>query len=390
MARFPSLSWSALAIRESIFSRLARRLAECDGEVYPFYLGDTWLAPPRVAQLPAMAELEGDFYRYGAPPGEPELLEALVDKCRQKNGLHWVDRSCLQVTAGATLALHAAVRALLDPGDELAICAPYWPLIRGIATDAGALPIEIELSQRLYSDPGLDVYELLAEGLTERTRAIFFATPNNPDGKVLPRSALEAIARFARDHNLWVLVDEVYEDFTYGEPHCSLASLEGMASRTITVYSLSKSLALAGYRLGYAVAEPRVMHCLRKVVNHSIYNVPAVLQHLALRALREGDTWMAQARDVFRAAREIATREVGLPHFAPDGGAYLFLNLREYLGNDDEAVVMAFHDRLLSGGVALSPGAPFGSGYRGYARLCFGALPPDRLTAGLAQLRRLL
>ncbi len=390
MARFPSLSGSAQALRESVFARLARRLADYRGEIFPFYLGDTHLLPPDAARIAALVE-DAAHYRYGAPAGEAELLDALVEKCRRRNGLGWVERAALQVTAGATHALHAAVRALLDPGDELLVCAPHWPLIRGIATNAGAVPVEAEVTQRLYADPAYDVYAALAARAGERTRAIYFATPNNPDGKVLPPPALEAIARLARERELWVIADEVYEDLVYQGAHHSIAALDGMAARTVTAFSLSKAYALAGYRLGYVVADPKVMHAIRKVANHSVYNVPAVLQGAGLAALRDGDPWITAARDAYRAARDAASRALaGVPHFLPDGGAYLFLDLRRWIQGSDDESVMRFHDRLLDGGVAVSPGVQFGSAYAAHARLCFTALPPEQTAKGLARLADLL
>ncbi len=393
MARFPSLSWSALAIRESIFSRLARRLAEYQGEVFPFYLGDTYVQPPTPARLDARRDLDdAALYRYGAPAGEAELLDALVEKCRTRNGLGFVERANLQVTAGATLGLAATARALFDPGDEVIIAAPYWPLIRGILTNAGAIAKEVELTQRLYADPSFDVEAALAAQTTEKTRAVYFATPNNPDGKVVPPSVLEAIARFARARDLWVLADEVYEELVFpGHAHRSIAALDGMAARTVTVFSLSKTYALAGLRLGYVVADAPVMQAIRKIVNHMVYNVPAVLQRAGLDAMIGGGGWTNEVRATYLKARDLASGTLqGIPHFVPDGGVYLLLDLRKIIGSDEDEAVMKLHDRLLDGGVALSPGLQFGTQYRAHARLCFTALPIERMEKGLARMRQVL
>jgi aspartate/methionine/tyrosine aminotransferase len=389
MARFPDLSWSAGAIRESVFARLAARLAAHRGRVYPFYLG--YLSPPPAARLAARRDLDDPaLYRYGAPAGEPALLEALAAKCRRESGLAWVDPACIQVTCGATAALAAAARALLDPGDELIVCSPHWPLIRGIATNAGAVPVEVELSQRLYADPEADVASALSAAATDRTRAIYFATPNNPDGKVLDERALSAIARFAAERGLWVIADEVYDALVFDGAHRSIAALPGMAERTVTAFSLSKTYALPGLRLGYLVAPPPVMRAVRKIANHTVYNPPVALQRAGLAALEQGEAWITEARAALRAARDTASAALAaVPHHRADGATYLLLDLRARIG-DTPGAVEAFHDRLLDGGVALSPGEQFGAAYARHARLCFSAVSAPDLAAGLARLVELL
>ncbi len=388
MPRAPGLSSAAGALRESIFSRLAGRLAGHGSSGVPLHLGDTYLAPP-----PAL-HLESDdpaLWRYGAPAGEPMLLEALRRKLHAKNGLSWAQPGNLQVTVGATQALSAAVRALVDPGDEVIVPTPHWPLIRGILTNAGGVPVEVSLSQRLYADPSLDAAALIEPHLTPRTVALYLTTPNNPDGKVLERRHLEQLAALARAHDLWVLADEVYEDLAYARPHLSIATLPGMAERTVTVFSLSKSFALAGYRLGYAVAPEPVMKALRKIANHTVYNVPDVLQRAAARLLDDpaGDRWLAETRRTYLEARDLAARLVSAPHHLPEGATYLFVDLSRYVGAGSEAL-WPLVEQLLDAGVSISPGEQFGAGFERHARLCFTAVAPDRLPIGLERFERVL
>src|SRR5262249_2137424 len=156
-------------------------------------------------------------------------------------------------------------------------------------------------------------------------------TPNNPDGKVLSRGQLERVAELARDRNLWVLSDEVYEDYVYyGAAHVSMAALAGMAERTLSVFSFSKSHAMAGMRLGYVAGPTEVIQHTRKICNHTVYSVPLHLQRGAVRALAHSADFIARAFEAHRAAREEAARSVGAPFFTPEGGAYLFLDLRSY------------------------------------------------------------
>jgi aspartate/methionine/tyrosine aminotransferase len=388
MPRPPELSTAARALRESIFSRLAGKLARHGEDGVPLHLGDTWLPPPPGLRL---EERETALWRYGAPAGEAGLLDALAAKLRARNQLDWVEPAHLQVTVGATQALQAAARAVVEPGDEVVVPTPHWPLIRGIVTNVGGLPIETPLSQLLYEDATRDPAALLERVITPRTVALYVITPNNPDGKVLDRKQLGAIAELARARNLWVLADEVYEDLAYSGEHVSIASLPGMAERTLTVFSLSKSYALAGYRLGYAVGPPALMKAVRKIANHTVYNVPDVLQRAAARLLADpaSDRWLADARTTYLAARELAASLVRAPHHLPDGATYLFLDLAPYVGDQPEAI-WPLVEQLLDEGVSISPGEQFGRGYERHARICFTAVPPNRLQVGLERLDKVL
>jgi aspartate/methionine/tyrosine aminotransferase len=189
MPRVPALSGSARAIRESIFMRLQGRLARHGDDGVPLHLGDTYLPPPPAA-CAALTATPSE-HRYGAPVGEAPLLEALAGKLRGRNQLAWAAPKNLQVTIGATAALAAAARAVLDPGDEIICPTPHWPLIRGIVTNAGGVPVEVPLSQPLYADPQHDAAALLEPAITPRTVALYVTTPNNPDGKQLTRRHLE-------------------------------------------------------------------------------------------------------------------------------------------------------------------------------------------------------
>jgi len=386
MPRPPQLSTAARALRESIFSRLQGKLAQHGHDGVPLHLGDTYLPPPPALRLDDYPAL----HRYGAPVGEPGLLAALVPKLHARNALSWVGPNCLQITVGATAGLAAAARTVLEPGDEVIVPTPHWPLIRGVLTNQGAVPVEVPLSQPLYADPSLDAAALLEPAITPRTAAIYLTTPNNPDGKILNAKQLASLAALAQAHNLWVLADEVYEDLAYASPHVSIASLPGMAERTLTVFSLSKSFALAGYRLGYVVGPPETMLALRKVANHSVYNVPDVLQRAALTLLSDAGSarWLDDARATYLAARDLASGSVKAPHFVPDGATYLFVDLRSYLAADQS--IWAVVEKLLDAGVSISPGEQFGVGYERHARLCFTAVPPDRLLLGLQRIASIL
>src|SRR5215813_1489458 len=193
MPRHPSISQAAGDLPASIFARLVERLAGHSGAVFPFHLGDTHLLPPvRLESLDFGSA--GALYTYAPPAGDPLLIEAVVRKLAAKNGINTTP-AAIQITAGATHAFACAMRLVCDPGDEVLLLAPYWPLIRGCALAVGARPVEVPFTSELYE--GADPAELLARHVTRRTAAIYVTTPNNPDGKVLDVRALEAVAEVA-------------------------------------------------------------------------------------------------------------------------------------------------------------------------------------------------
>ncbi|MCU1277968.1 MAG: Aspartate aminotransferase, partial [bacterium] len=234
-----------------------------------------------------------------------------------------------------------------------------------------------------------DAAAILEPHITARTAALYLTTPNNPDGKQLARRHLEQLAELARRHDLWVLADEVYEDLAWAEPHLSIASLPGMAERTLTVFSLSKSYALAGHRLGYVVGAAAPMHALRKIANHTVYNVPSLLQRAALALVTDPSsrTWLAETKERYRQARDEAGALVQAPHFVPDGATYLFVDLSRWAPSGD---LWPLVERLLDAGVSIAPGEQFGRDFARHARICFTAVAPDRLRVGLARMAAVL
>ena len=276
---------------------------------------------------------------------------------------------------------------MLDPGDEVLVGAPYWPLTVGIVHAAGGLPVEVPLSSRLYEDASLDAGTLFAERMTPRTRALYLITPNNPDGKVLPRAQLESIARFAISRGLWVLSDEVYADYVYDGRHESIARLDGMAERTLSAFSLSKSHALAGARVGFAVAPERVIALARRISTHTVFNVPVAAQRVALAALGAPDAWVEDARRRYRAARDAAVealRESGVRMHVPEGGSYVFVDFAPVLGGRPLTELL---ERAVDLGVLVAPGDAFGEGYATCARVCFTSCAGERTRVGLERLR---
>ena len=384
------MSAAASGVRQSVFAALQGRIdayRAAGGELIPLQIGDTHLPPPPSALGPI--DDASELSLYGPVAGLPELREALAAR-HHARGLEEVTVEHVLVGCGCTHAIFCAARALLDPGDDALVASPYWPLITGVLKTCGVHPIEVPLSWPLYENPQLDLEALLEEHRTDATRAVYIITPGNPDGQVLTEAQLEQVARFASRHHLWVLADEVYADFVYEGTHRSMAALPGMAERTVTGYSLSKSHALAGARIGYVVGPPRVMGAARRISNHTLYNVPVPMQRAALRALENDAAWLGEARDHYRAARDATARAldaIGLRYELPRGGAYFFLDMRERLGGRPLAQLL---ERAIDEGVLLAPGEAFGDAYQDFARLCFTGVPCERVLEGVERFGRAL
>ncbi|MDX1648627.1 MAG: pyridoxal phosphate-dependent aminotransferase [Myxococcota bacterium] len=365
----------------SVFSPLAHRLAEHPGPLFPLHVGDTWLAPFEGARVEQLREdaIPG-LHRYAPTPGLPPLLDALVERERARTGLAR-EREELLVTAGATGGLACAVSAVVDPGEEVLVLAPFWPLIRGIVRSHRGVPVEVPFYDRVVSAE--EAVAAVEAARSPRTVALYVSTPSNPTGRTIPEAWLEALAAWTRDHDLWLLSDETYDDLVYRGRHVPLAP--HAPERTVAVHSFSKTWGLAGNRVGWLAGPPRLVEAAHKAMVHNVYHPPTAGQHAALRVLRDGEAWLERAREAYRAAGEDAARELGLP--APEGSTFLFLDVRDRVGARG---VPGLLEDLLEEGVVLAPGASSGRDYEGFLRLCYTSAPPEDVAEAIRRLARVL
>ncbi len=361
----------------AVFSPIARQLDAHSGPLVPLHVGDTWLEPfPGARMEDLRASDHPGLHRYSDTQGLGAMVDAIVEKVRARNRIACERRSVL-VTAGATGALGAAVGMLAAPGEEVLILAPYWPLIRGIVQTFRARPVDVPFYDRV--DSAETAVEAVRERLSERTVALYVSTPSNPTGRVLPRAWLEALAEFARREGLWLLSDEVYEDYVYRGEHFSIGA--AAPERTLTVYSFSKAYGMAGNRTGYLVGPPEAVEAAQKISTHTFYAAPTAGQVAALRALRDGAAWVEKARACYGEIGDEVARMLGVD--PPEGGTFLFLDVSSKL---DERGVWGFLEACLSDGVALAPGPSCGGDYASWVRLCYTAAPPDAVRGAVAHL----
>ncbi len=389
--REPSLSAASKTVSVSVFAALQARIdtyQEAGGELIPLQIGDTFLGPSP-AVLAAASEPTG-LSVYGAISGLPELRHVLAERLVESGHATVRGPSEVHVGVGCTHALFCAARAVLDAGDDVLVVTPHWPLITGVFQMVGAVPVEVPLTQGLFEAPRIDIARALERAVTPRTRGIYFSTPSNPDGYVFSAADLEAVAAVAVAHNLWVFSDEVYADFVYDGRHEPFANVPGMAGRTITGHSLSKSHALAGARIGYVTAPEHVIDATRRVSNHTVYNVPVGMQRLAHCAILTGGAFLEAARSTYRDARDKTVQALlqrGIPHRVPRGGSFVFVELASRLGGHS---VQRLLEVAVDRGVLLAPGLAFGKAHGTSARLCFTGVPVRDVLLGIERLAQAL
>lgn len=334
---------------------------------------------PHIAEAAKQAWDAGETH-YTANAGIPALRSAIAAKLERDNDLH-VDVERIWVTVGATQALHQAMALTLAAGDEVLVPDPGYTTFTMNARMLDAVPVPYSLLPQNGFLPDLAQLESL---VTERTRVLIVNSPSNPLGVVFPREALQRILDFAGRHDLWVISDEVYEAFTYGAGHVSIAALPG-GERVWSAFSLSKTYAMTGVRVGYLVTPPGFADVMRTVQEASISCVAGPDQWAAVAAIEGSQQAVEVASRHYRENFEAATAlldERGIPFFRSEGSFYLWIDLAHVTGGDVASWAMDF---LLREKVAVAPGSAFGRSGEGWIRVCLAATRDD-LLAGLGRL----
>lgn len=343
-------------------------------DVLVLSVGDPDLATPApIVERATKAMRAGDTH-YTNCAGELPLRRAIARHFASHGG--WTatpDNVC--VVSGAQNGLFFASMLLLDPGDEVIMLRPGYVTYEATIRVSGAIPVEVNTRAEDHFRPDP---RAIAAAVTPRTRALFLTTPNNPTGVVLDESELAAIADIAREHDLWVVSDEVYGSLAFDAPHRSIAALPGMAGRTVTVSSLSKSHAMTGWRCGWLIAPAGLIEHATNLALCMLYGLPGFVQQAALSALEQGDEITERFRRIYRHRRDLVIARLGripdLRVLTPQAGMFAMVDVR--------ATGLSSHDfawRLLTDqGVSVLDGSAFGSSAAGYLRLSY-TLDDDRL-----------
>jgi aspartate aminotransferase len=366
----------------------------------PFRLdqGDVSFDAPETFKQGVAKAMAENRTHYLPTVGIPPLRKAFADKMRKKNGIPIGSDDEVMVSNGGTHGLYAVMHALIEPGDEVIIPDPEWPPTMAIVKTAGGVGVQVPLREELGWRWDIDEIE---RAITPKTKVLYLNTPNNPSGGVLTRADLERLAQIAKDRNLWVVSDEAYEDVVYNGEHVSIASLPGMYERTIPVYTMSKSYAITGVRVGYfAIKDDRLRDRALKIVLYTTSNVSSIAQYGAVAAMEGSqqciDDFRVELkfrRDMFYKGLEEAAPGVfsGQP---PDGAFYAFVKINadwaRNAGITGASLSWAMAEYLIKHGrIGCVPGVDFGASCEGYIRFCT-CRSREELTGALASMKETL
>ncbi len=347
-------------------------------------VGDPDMATPAAVVATAKESLDRGRTRYAETIGQPALRAAIAGHHARLTGQE-VDVDRVVVLAGAQSALFTACQCLLEPGDEVLVPEPMYVTYPATIAAAGARLVRVPLVAERGFHLDLDA---LASAVTERTRAILINSPHNPTGAVMTRHEIETVAQLCRQHDLWLISDEVYATMLYEGEHVAPAGLPGMDARTITVSSLSKSHAMTGWRVGWLIGPPELARHAGNLALCMLYGSPPFIQDAAITALRDGDGETARMREQFRRRRDAVCRRLaGLPGLGcarPKGGMFVMLDVRR-----TGLAAHEFAARLLDEeGVCVLAGDAFGGAAVGHVRLSLTA-PDERLAEACNRIGRL-
>ena len=304
---------------------------------------------------------------YTSNAGLKELRTEIVKYIQRTQGVSYDPMKEVLVTVGGSEAIDLALRAMVNPGDEVLIPQPSYVSYEPCAILADAVPVIIELKEE--NEFRLTAKEL-RDAITDKTKILVLPFPNNPTGAIMEKKDLEEIAEVVKEKDLFVISDEIYAELTYKEKHVSIASLPGMKERTILINGFSKAYAMTGWRLGYACAPAVIMEQMIKIHQFAIMCAPTTSQYAAVEALRNGDDDVAQMRESYNQRRRYlmhAFQEMGLKCFEPYGAFYVFPCIKEFGMTSEE-----FAERLLrEEKVAVVPGTAFGDCGEGFLRISY-------------------
>lgn len=306
---------------------------------------------------------------YTSNAGLQELRAAISSYTKRKTGLTYNPENQIIVTVGGSEAIDLALRALLNAGDEVIYLEPgfvsYYPCIK--LADGVPVPIRLTEENRFRLKP-----EQLEAAVTPKSKVLILSYPNNPTGAVMEKEDLEALLPVIQKHDLIVISDEIYGELTYGVKHCSIAGLPGMEQRTIIINGFSKSFAMTGWRLGYALGNHEIIEQMVKIHQFAVMCAPTISQYAAIEAMEQGDGDIEAMRESYDQRRKFLYHELqrlGLPCFEPQGAFYMFPNIREFgLSSGEFALKLLKEEK-----VAVVPGDSFGECGEGFVRISYAA-----------------
>ncbi len=354
-----------------------------DKDVISLGVGEPDFDTPWHVRDEGIYSLEKGRTFYTSNSGLKELREEICNYLDRRYQVSYDWHHETIVTVGGSEGIDIAMRAMLDPGDEVLIPQPSYVSYEPCAILAGGKPVIIEL--KAENEFRLTPEELL-EHITDKTKILVLPYPNNPTGAIMERADLEKIAEIVMEKDIFVLSDEIYSELSYKGDHVTIASIPGMKERTILINGFSKAYAMTGWRLGYACGPREIIEQMTKIHQFAIMCAPTTSQYAAVEAMRNGDTDVATMREAYDQRRRYlvnAFKEMGLECFEPYGAFYIFPCIKEF-GMTSEEFAERF---LMEEKVAVVPGTAFGDSGEGFLRISY-AYSLQNLKAALARLER--
>ena len=360
-----SLSKTVQQIKPSGIRRFFDLLENME-DVTALTVGQPDFVTPWHIREAAIDTLEQGKTHYTSNAGLKNLREAISEYSKRRFDLKYSPDEVI-VTVGGSEAIDLAMRALIDPGDEVIIPIPSFVCYGPIASLAGGVPVYIDLEEK---DSFKLTPEKLKAAITPRTKLLVLPFPNNPTGSIMTKDELEGIAGILEDTDIFVLSDEIYAELTYGSKHCSIASLDGMRERTIVASGFSKAYAMTGWRLGYTLAPQEITKQMLKIHQYAIMCSPTASQYAGIEAMINGDEDVKMMRDEYDRRRLYiinGLKKAGINCYEPRGAFYVFPYIGKFGLSSEE-----FCSRLLyESKVAIVPGTAFGDCGEGYARISY-------------------
>jgi aminotransferase len=347
-------------------------LASIEG-VISLGVGEPDYATPWHISEAAVKSLEKGYTMYTSNSGIPELRELIAKYHIEKYSVDYNPSGEILVTVGVSEALDLAMRAIVNPGDEVIMTDPHYVAYDSCVILAGGVPVKVPTRE----EDGFEVDAADIESrITSKTRAILIGYPSNPTGAVMPREKLEAIAKVARRRNIIVISDEIYARLNYGSEHTCFASLPGMRDNTILLGGFSKAYAMTGWRVGYALAPAEIIAAMTKIHQYTIMSAPTMAQVAAIEALKTGESDVVEMVEDYNRRRLVIVKglcDIGLSCFEPKGAFYAFPSITCTGMTSEE-----FSEGLLQEEkVAVVPGSAFGKCGEGYVRCCYATSLAD-------------
>lgn len=354
-----------------------------DPDVISLGVGEPDFETPWHIRDEGIYSLEKGRTFYTANAGLLELRQEINRYLNRRFDLSYDPKDGILVTVGGSEAIDIALRAMVDPGDEVIIPQPSYVSYEPCAVLAGAKPVIIELKNE--NQFRLTAAELEA-AITDKTKVLILPFPNNPTGAIMERSDLEEIAKVIERHDIFVLSDEIYAELCYTDRHVSIANIPGMWERTILINGFSKAYAMTGWRLGYACGPKPIIEQMYKIHQFCIMCAPTTSQYAAVDALKNGDADVQMMRDSYNQRRRYlvnAFQEMGLPCFEPFGAFYIFPCVKQFGMTSDEFASKLLREEKL----AVVPGNAFGDSGEGFLRISY-AYSLENLKRAIARLER--